>query len=233
MDVSFELSFQVLENDGLLPKFVCVHCWAKLADFHEFYKAVDVARNAYFKKSVKEEIPNFIEINCDGFIDDVPLVKNEPVCIDVNYLKPPLPENRQSESQSGLMKSIAFDSNNHDGESIECGEEFESKCDFTFEEISLEPTSVDAPIENPLNSQKETNEVFKRETDQLDSGELYVKCALCKHPLRTPSEAHSHYRTEHSENTQDRQKLTCCGRRLYPYEIYSHAKYHLNRDAFK
>lgn len=219
MDILIELSFQVLENDDLLPKFVCVQCWAKLADFHEFYKAVDVARNAYFNNRVKEEVPNFIEINCDGFIGDVPLVKNEPICIDVNDLKPPPPEKRQNENKYGLTTSIAFDSNNHDGESIECGEEFESKCDFTFEEISLEPASVD--------------EAFKRETDQLETDELCVKCALCKHPLRTPSEAHSHYRTQHSENTQDRQKLTCCGRRLYPHEMSSHAKYHLNRDAFK
>lgn len=63
---------------------MCGECWPKLKQFHEFYNAVSEAKQIYVKNNVKEEVPHFIAINCDGidFDDDIPSVKVEPMVVD-------------------------------------------------------------------------------------------------------------------------------------------------------
>lgn len=98
----------MIEDDDL-PKFVCGDCWPKVEKFHEFYNAVDAAKSIYVKSTAKEEVPNFIEINCEGIeLDDgVPLLKDEPMDSEPVEPEPepnkePKCENQVSNEQDSL-----------------------------------------------------------------------------------------------------------------------------------
>lgn len=84
-------------DDDILPKFLCNDCWPKLEQFHEFYNAVAEAKSVYLKNTVKEEVPHFVAINCDGidFDDDRPSVKIEPLVVEAVKIEPaPIAEKR-------------------------------------------------------------------------------------------------------------------------------------------
>lgn len=65
--------FLKVDERDLLSKLICIDCWSKLADFHEFFNAIDGARSLYSKRrnSLKNKVPKFVEIDCDayGFAD--------------------------------------------------------------------------------------------------------------------------------------------------------------------
>lgn len=57
---------QVRKQEGILPKSVCTDCWAKLADFHDFYNAVFDAESVFLKNAEEKEVPNTTEVNYDS-----------------------------------------------------------------------------------------------------------------------------------------------------------------------
>lgn len=47
-----------------LPKIVCLECWTKIADFHEFYQKIHTAQANYLSELVKSEQENhFIDVS--------------------------------------------------------------------------------------------------------------------------------------------------------------------------
>lgn len=74
---------QISESDAL-PKYICIDCWSKIADFHEFHQRVREAQTKYLIQLVKQEQDNnFVEIRdqsefeTDDF-DSLEQVKREP-----------------------------------------------------------------------------------------------------------------------------------------------------------
>lgn len=61
MTLYFIKNLQVNESDPL-PKYICIGCWTKVADFHEFHQKVSEAQTIYLSKLIKEEQDNnFVE----------------------------------------------------------------------------------------------------------------------------------------------------------------------------
>lgn len=60
---------------------MCLYCWKKLANFHEFYNTVNNAKNIYLTSFWKNEQPQFIEVKCDPFRCDanIPPVRTETI----------------------------------------------------------------------------------------------------------------------------------------------------------
>lgn len=56
---------QVRKHDGILPKSVCTECWAKVADFHDFYNAVYDAENEFMQNAEEKDVPIITEVNYD------------------------------------------------------------------------------------------------------------------------------------------------------------------------
>lgn len=215
---------QVHKHDELMPKFVCTHCWTKLANFHEFYTAVDAAKHIYLGKFVKEEVPNFIEINCDGFAENFPPVKDEPTIN--SKLLPVVHFNDNSEELGDSIESIAI--NTRDAEHIECDEEAirDNYDSVMYEVTEQESTAIDDVDDMPHSPKME---VVDEETVQT----LNIRCGLCGRSVCKSSEAVNHYRSEHGEHAPHRQIIKCCDRQLLPYDIRDHTRYHLNPDSFK
>lgn len=70
MTLHFIKNLQVNESDPL-PKYICIGCWKKVADFHEFHQKVSQAQTIYLSKLVKEEQDNnFVEDQTELEIPD-------------------------------------------------------------------------------------------------------------------------------------------------------------------
>lgn len=175
---------------------MCLYCWTKLANFHEFYNAVDQAKDVYLKNTIGNNVLNFITINCDEFDEDIlQSVKDEPI----------------NDDNDDNVNNVIGDNRT------------------SYREIHT--TTVIA--ENASNSIQDTIEAIEVINDQVHPKQLFVKCCICNHQLRTSSETMNHYRSEHNESSYRMQITKCCGPRLFPSEIYDHIQYHLNSDAFK
>lgn len=154
----FALPISQVSDDDILPKFVCCDCWAKLVKFHEFYNAVDEAKNLFLKDTVKDEEPNFIAINCDviDFEDDIPSVKIEPM--DVEVVKSELPPTEEKKSECAPIVEDANDNNSSDyfdsGNFVNCRVDSDSD------------TDDDDDIESGSSLKKESTATAKNESKE-------------------------------------------------------------------
>lgn len=192
-----------------------------MANFHEFYNAVDVAKNIFLTNTVKAEVPNFVQINCDGFDDDIQSVKEEPVNVDYINFEPSSLEMHGSRNQVGARGLI--DINKRDDE--------ETGFNASIDKMPVEATTAATLDENTYDSPQ--TEALEEEIDQLCFKQMDIRCGLCNHPLSTASQAVNHHRSEHNANAYHKQIIKCCDRQLLPYDIRDHVQYHSNPNAFK
>lgn len=178
---------------------------------------------------VKEVLPTFTEINCDGFVEDFPSikVKDEPMNVFVNNMELeslPLPKDPRAMNQNEFESVVC--TNRGISEEIECQDLL-----IIHDVLTTKTTATTTLTENA--SDLEKNETLEMDINHSNSKQSHVKCALCDHPLRTASETKNHYRNEHNESAYYKQKTICCKLRLVPGEIYDHIQYHLKPDIYK
>lgn len=215
------------ENDNL-PKMVCRDCWRKLDEFHDFYNAVNAAKSNFWLEVVKNEEPNFLEINCDsvGYDVDIPSVKLEPLPDTVVADVQPSKDNRAfSDSDGDTLRDNVDDTNDNSIGNVP---------------IKLEKNASAKIVESHKSVQKavktsDTNtkrfEKSSEEFDHLISNYMDMFCEICDHPFGTLPEASSHYLSKHKQTFA---LLKCCQRRLkMPGEIRDHIQYHLDPDKFR
>lgn len=209
-----DIPFQVREVDHM-PKLVCADCWTKVSDFHSFYEAVEEAKTIYFKSSVKEEAPVFIETDCDsiGFDDTTASVKVES-SIEGSV------DNFEHTEHDRLEDDDEFDStaSNNDGNST--NDKHLTKFDEKNDEIAVQVIDISAKPSAPN----------KKKMEHLISEYMEMHCEICQHPFATLSGASYHYTSKHQRKAVT---LKCCQRQIPLSNIREHILYHLRPELFK
>lgn len=222
-------SFQVNENDDVLPKFVCANCWIKAADFHTFYNSVIDGTQIYFAKSIKYEEPIFNEINSDNFVvasADIRSVKLEPK-IEFDERLEHVSSNGPLEYDEYNVVSIGriCTQFNSDSEPI-----LKESSDGEKEKKEIIKIAKRSPIdENPENVTNYDHFDLTKQIAEFPSSDL--TCEFCETNFQSFGEAKRHYQTQH-KNTHG--YIKCCKRRLKTRaHIIEHIKWHLNPNTFK
>lgn len=148
---------------------MCLYCWTKLANFHEFYNAVETAKNIYLASDVKTEEPNFTVVNCDliEFGDDA--VKAEP-----KEELAPLGKSAV-ESDGPQDKELNRDSKDYDGAASVSSSTVFAKSSVTKKGITKSKNNIDHLV-----------------ADYID-----MACEICEHPFKTLKKARGHLRGIH------------------------------------
>lgn len=173
----------MLENDDHLPRFVCSHCWTKLTSFHEFYKAVEESKTAYlrWRSAPEKEIPDFLEINCEIFVEDViPSVKEEPLNDDVgDAVDEPV---EMEEIEDALAAAEMFE------------EEQQNPLEELAEDISKQSQFKCGICEHPLRTSAETVNHYRNAHNETAYHKQIVKCCdrqLLPYDIRDHNRYHS------------------------------------------
>lgn len=225
---------QVSEDDHL-PKFVCTECWAKLADFHEFYEAVDEAKNEFLQSAVKEEllsfevvVPEYDAVWLEHDIaspvgNDVVAAKAEPaVDFTIEIGEPPKlePSNDFMDVGDLVNDGGGGSDDTHNDESTTISMD-------NFGEASNDPMVVEAAAPTANNALEDTSAAVTKRYDHLISHFMDMHCGECRHPFETLSDVCRHYRAQHKQATVE---MKCCQLQLRLSDIRSHIQYHVKPD---
>lgn len=233
-DLDFFVVVQISEDD-IFPKFVCTDCWTKLAHFHDFYNAVDEARDIYLKQTVKEELPsNITESNGDGGdgdgdgdVDDNVSVKIEPMDFDVDKWEM---ESQKLEAEYRMLQSndafenienVDFDLEYVDDE-CEIQNSIETSDEFSTSKVIVLSKNTD---EKPFAKKCTTNNAAPEISDLMS-----MNCFYCNFQFNTLSQLIKHFQSEHNDRCI---KIRCCDTNLKMDELLEHMEYHKNPDKYK
>lgn len=206
---------------------MCLECWEKLADFHDFYRTVEEARAIYLQSSVKEEAPNSIEIL---YVESIDVVATKL------EFSPAQDDSIDFHDVGNIRNDVEHDSNDtHNvASSTKSLTDFSEQYDpnQTIVEASAAVTTESA---NELGTKTTDTSIAvelsaRRNVDHLAATFMDMRCEECGHPFVSLTEAISHYKNHHKTRTA---RMKCCQRRLQLYSIRDHMKYHLNPDTFK
>lgn len=218
---------------------MCAECWTKVENFHKFYETVEEAKIFFLRNLVKEEEPNFVEINCDavGFDDTNVFVKTESSDFGADNSKRTEREHDGTQGHDDFGSSSFFDFANDDesNDSDKCMAKFDEEHDpkvdaaaaLAAAQLAIE---VVGQVENTSDVTTNSSVLAKKKFDHLISKYMDMKCEICRHPFDTLSDASYHYRSKHQRRTA---KLKCCQRRIKMPDIRDHIQYHLNPNMFK
>lgn len=218
----FNFTFQVHEYGDHLPKFVCLYCWTKLANFHEFYNKVNAAKYTYVSKCVKIDEPNHIGVECDPL--DIFAVKVEPIEDNVERTSF---ENISHENSMPHFEEANIDSNNSSFDINSANTVSAAAAVARRRPRSRpRPPSPHKTFTTSLTFEKLTkNNINHLITDYID-----MKCHVCEYPFKTIRKARGHLRTVHKVRSI---KMKCCGKKVGLYDIISHIHSHLNPEIYK
>lgn len=248
-----------MDKNDHLPKSICLNCWTKLKDFHDFYIAVGHAKNSYLADFAKTEPLNFIEINCD-FIDsddDSKSTKNEP-----NQVANEQNENaRASDCSSDGYEDASSDDASSDDESVDVEKIDDLKteavqCDVE-KCIKDEPSRNDddesddvKPIpHNDVQKSEEKNgaaDVSTTDVDVKPSSPAPVEAEVPMETINRMLPNHINMNCdfckipfgtltdviEHYQNHHNQHSVfvRCCRQRLQPTDIVAHIRIHINPE---
>lgn len=208
-----------VSQDDILPKFVCSACWTKLENFHEFYNAVDKAKDIYLRNSMKVEFPNFVEVNCDEGDegdDEVRSVKVEPI-VDVVVIKLEPPPSEENTIENDTKEHVMECNNDHfDQTDISTG----------LELVTVPSAQPKAEVKTILPRSKR-RKTTSRKFDHLIANYIDMKCELCEYPFGTLMDARGHLRSVHKLRSI---KMKCCQKKVDLYDVNGHIQYHLDPE---
>lgn len=230
---SFSFLCQVIEGD-ILPKFLCLNCWTKSSDFHEFYNVVDEAKCIYLSNSVEEQVPDFVQVECNSFVydDDIHTVKIEPMTFDddINRVEPPHHANSANEIRNSIAVKIA----NVNGIQYEItNDKLKSDANLTTklaDPIVSDVLSTAAAAELASKIYEKTCKSAKMDFLRLVPNYFDMNCEKCNYKFTALHKVYSHYRDQHK---QTEIHVKCCQRPIYALDIRDHILHHLNPDLFK
>lgn len=191
---------------------MCVQCWAKLADFHDFYNAVYEAESVFLQnanagvslgvaESNGNEIPNIIEVHydSDGCNDDHAIIKSE--MMDIDYV--------------GVKSSTIAEPAN------------QTNAQNTHEaNVSQTKRPIVAWHSTTSQSTTPTNQCAK-----LISEHMNMTCFYCNLEIKTLPELTDHHQDEHRDENHFR--VICCNTKLALTDILDHVEYHRNPNKYK
>lgn len=219
------MHLQAREDDEL-PKWICRECWRRLADFHEFYNAVEETKAAYLITITKDDTPKFVEINCDSFEceDDssVPKEKPDEIVIKVEM------ESIIKDSSDDDKSLVQQDDIDDDGENVANLEDKSS-----LDAVARRPADEATPkTESTISPSKgyEGTEGEQKHLESLVPNFMDMVCDTCQYPFESLAAANAHYRHEHRQRGI---VVKCCQKRVDLYDVFEHIQYHLNPDIFK
>lgn len=198
------VSFAQVRADDIFPNFICTKCWLKLADFHDFYNAVDEAKSVFLRTVQKEEIPDDADIDVNT--DSLESENSSSLLRDENTLLP---------TPDDLM----------DFDYVDVKPEPPRKPNETpyVSAASRVVVSHRYTVDESTSS--------KMDKAQLISDSLNMTCFCCGRQIRTLLDLTDHYQVEHSEERCLRVK--CCDTILRLTDLLDHMEYHLHPDKFK
>ncbi|XP_059224596.1 transcription factor grauzone isoform X2 [Stomoxys calcitrans] len=212
---------------------MCVPCWQKLIDFHEYYQniqaleesrvlLVEGARNLdeYTSNIIKEEcvdVSPYSNTISDAFETEDPFLDLE----DEEYK----PSNAKTRKRKSRKRSSTLNSNE---------EEMETPLNDIKNEVDVN-TFTTAKTGGALNKGAETKRrkgrVLLEENEELIKKHIQMLCQICTHSSNEFQDLMKHYKEEHPEV---KPHIKCCERKLEcPSDILQHAYYHENPEHFK
>lgn len=188
---------------------------------------MEEAKAIYLQSSVKEEAPNFIEINCVESIDIV--------ATKLEFSR------AQDDSIDFLdLGNIPNDVEHNSNDTHKVESPTQSLTDFNGEydlnQMVVEASAaVTTEFAKELGTKTTDNSITveksaRKSADHLIATFMDMRCEECGHPFVSLTKAISHYKNHHKTRTA---KMKCCQRRLQLSSIRDHIKYHLNPDTFK
>lgn len=231
IDHMYFFVFVQISEDDIFPKFVCTDCWTKLADFHDFYNAVDEARDIYLKRAVKEEVPsNITESNGDAGdcdIGDNVSVKSEPMDFDVDEWE--MESQKLEEKYHTLQSNDAFENIENDYFDLEY---VDDECETQNSVETRDEFSTSKVVVRPINTDEKpsTNEITTNNAAPEISEVMNMSCFYCNFQFKTLSQLIKHFQSTHNDRCI---KIRCCDTNLKMNELLEHMEYHKNPDKYK
>lgn len=246
-----------------MPKFICNDCWPKLEKFHEFYDAVEEAKSIFLKNTTKEEVPNFIEINCDAidFEEVIPSVKVEQEDDSEDVKTEPMPNEETNEEIQGAIAPDLHDNDVFDADDSKVdtdSDEDDDRSPMFKEEIDIskrskpkEEQTLLAPAQkeasNAREERKRRRDRSKAKSETKTERKIGPKSVMLESDFQNalkymrvhcelcdyPFETLALARIHCRNAHNTTAKFVCCDRRLRIYNINDHLQYHLNPDVYK
>lgn len=190
---------------------MCPECWLKVADFHDFYNAVDEAKKNYVEIDAKKEIPivddvvNYsVQVQCE---DDDSL-KSEPM--DFDFVQVEMPSLGQVNIPTNATKQ---------------------RIESSAIEVRAKEKVPILAYGQPMAGQPMTGQPMTGSGAQLISEFMNMTCFYCGIQINTVYEITEHHQDEHSDEYHLRVK--CCDTKLELTELLEHMEYHRQPDKYK
>lgn len=184
---------------------MCPECWLKVADFHDFYNAVDEAKKNFVEIVAKKEIPNVDDDNAVNYsvqCEDDDSLKSEPM--DFDFVQVEMPTIEQVNIPTNVI-----------------AQRIESSA---IEVKVKEKVPILAYARKPITPGNSSGA-------QLISEFMNMTCFYCGIQINTVYEITEHHQNEHSEEYHLRVK--CCDIKLELTELVEHMEYHRQSDKYK
>lgn len=195
---------------------------------------MDQAKTIYMRSTLKQEVPTFTEINCDGFscTDDVPLMKVEPMEHVIVKLEV---ESLAAEANAGANPDVeecddfhSNDSNDEDESGVSLVNELTSERTVA---AAIELANENIPkTKITKTTPSDSDKTVGEHLENLVPNYMDMVCEVCSHPFESLATAIGHYRRTHNQRGII---VKCCQRRVDLYDMVEHIQYHLNPDIFK
>lgn len=190
-----------------------------MSNFHEFYIAVDIAKNIFLGNDVKTEAPNFIEVECD------------PIDFEDNRVKVESDDNDKVESIPWVNSTGATDGS-QDYEKID--ERLFAECvdgnAALTANVSVKTAFDPSVATKKVTTKKVTAKSNDTDIENLIAEYIEMSCEICQHPFKTLKKARGHLRGVHKLRSV---KVKCCQKKIDLYDINGHIQSHLNPEIFK
>ncbi|XP_037821305.1 transcription factor grauzone-like isoform X2 [Lucilia sericata] len=243
------------------PTQICIHCWDKIKDFHDFYQTVEKSHKLFENQTndIKEEKPNVIKQEQDVFEENLMQVEVE---IDVNasgehgrgevIKENPLEAERidedialEQESEDDSESSFNYGENSEISEGDESSAEEDKTKDVKSKKGNLEK---DNNIEK-VAKRKKFNKTEKKTgnssskkkwtdkfldpilTEQMIKKHINMICDLCVFVGASFPDMVSHFKKYHPKV---RPYIMCCDRKFTKrYYVAQHALKHEDPNYFR
>lgn len=236
---------------------ICVDCWNKLTDFHEYYENVRTAHEQLETLStkskdhghdsiiVKEEFqvisPNNSIRNVIGTEDMLtgdPFLNIDLPSDDTHEVKEQLTENgrqeqdeKDIESENSTTHCWAADTESDDSEDSKplANVSRELQEDKTKQSEVIQTRKKRLPRQKPPKQRK--CHLLLEQNEQLIKKHIHMLCQICNYNCDDFKNVIAHYKTKH---TDTKPHIICCDRKLdCPSDVLQHAYYHEDPNYFK
>ncbi|XP_073813945.1 transcription factor grauzone-like isoform X2 [Musca autumnalis] len=228
--------------DSMDNSEICVDCWNKLSDFHDFYQNVTAAHEQLESLEIKmqgdlsdDESLNIKEEHFEGSTQNSNDYYNETddVHADDPFINITTEDNNETDNNGTKTKEKA----KHEDPSFESDDSEDSKPLAKLSTDLKSDASKSEKKKRPYRKKskkvptKRKSYIMLEENNELIKKHIHMLCQICQYIGEDFPSLNNHYKEKH---TGTKAHIICCDRKLdCPSDILQHAYYHEDPNYFK